>query len=246
MASQWPGELDTSTLDAPTGPCSAFGLRAVCLPPIAGSAACSLVLGRGGLRASLRALASRAMGKAGVGRDVRASAGWSSERGNLRLLGVFDVGVLARARQGAELRGEAHVSRRAPTWVRECTGGARHETCAGLRWVGCARPPAGREESCMRHLIQPSPLGSRREALLASRGRELRCSLNTPQQMFWRAVAAGRLGVVTRRSSALGITCFGWRRGSCFGSFRLRLRGLGKWWLGFGVNSCGGSSDKPC
>jgi hypothetical protein len=44
---------------APTGPCSAFGLRAVCLPPIAGSAACSLVLGRSGLRGLARARLSR-------------------------------------------------------------------------------------------------------------------------------------------------------------------------------------------
>jgi len=38
--------LCSTNMPAPTGPCSAVGLRAVCLPPIAGSAACSLVLGR--------------------------------------------------------------------------------------------------------------------------------------------------------------------------------------------------------
>jgi hypothetical protein len=62
---------------APNPPCSALGLRAACLPPIAGSAACSLVLGaprKWPLRASLRALASRAMGKAGAKRRVVALA----------------------------------------------------------------------------------------------------------------------------------------------------------------------------
>ena len=39
-------------------------LRASCLPPTSGSGPCSLVLGRSGLRASLRAAPSRAVGEA--------------------------------------------------------------------------------------------------------------------------------------------------------------------------------------
>jgi very-short-patch-repair endonuclease len=54
----------------------------------------------------------------------------------------------------------------------------------------------------MRHLT-PSPPNSRREALLAARALELRGSLNTPQQMLWHAVAAGRLGVYFRREVVL-------------------------------------------
>jgi len=55
----------------------------------------------------------------------------------------------------------------------------------------------------MRHLIPSPSVSGRRQALLAARARELRCGLNTPQQMLWRAVAAGRLGVSFRREVAL-------------------------------------------
>ena len=54
----------------------------------------------------------------------------------------------------------------------------------------------------MNHLVQ-SPRRLRREALLAARARELRCGLNVPQQMLWRAVAAGRLGIYFRREVVL-------------------------------------------
>jgi very-short-patch-repair endonuclease len=54
----------------------------------------------------------------------------------------------------------------------------------------------------MRHLTS-SPHSIRREELLAARARELRGSLNAPQQMLWRAVAAGRLGVYFRREVVL-------------------------------------------
>ena len=54
----------------------------------------------------------------------------------------------------------------------------------------------------MRHLTS-SPHSIRREALLAARARELRGSLNAPQQMLWRAVAAARLGVYFRREVVL-------------------------------------------
>ena len=54
----------------------------------------------------------------------------------------------------------------------------------------------------MRHLIH-SPHNSRREAQLARRACEPRGSLNAPQQMLWRAVAAGRLGVYFRREVVL-------------------------------------------
>jgi hypothetical protein len=40
------------------------------------------------------------------------------------------------------------------------------------------------------HHLTPSPHSIRREELLAARARELRGSLNAPQQMLWRAVAA--------------------------------------------------------
>jgi very-short-patch-repair endonuclease len=56
----------------------------------------------------------------------------------------------------------------------------------------------------MRHLtLNSSPNRSRREGLLASRARELRGSLNEPQRLLWRAVAAGRLGVYFRREVVL-------------------------------------------
>jgi very-short-patch-repair endonuclease len=54
----------------------------------------------------------------------------------------------------------------------------------------------------MRHLTS-SLRNGRREALLARRACELRGSLNAPQQMLWRAVAAGRLGVYFRREVVL-------------------------------------------
>jgi very-short-patch-repair endonuclease len=54
----------------------------------------------------------------------------------------------------------------------------------------------------MRHPIQ-SLRGSRRQALLSARARELRSGLNTPQQWLWRAVAGGRLGVYFRREVVL-------------------------------------------
>ena len=65
----------------------------------------------------------------------------------LATAGVFGDAALPRARQGAELRGEAHVSRRAPTWVRESTGGARHETCAG--WAALGPLPSARSLTCV-------------------------------------------------------------------------------------------------
>ena len=54
----------------------------------------------------------------------------------------------------------------------------------------------------MRHLNQ-TPHNTRRAALLASRARELRGGLNAPQELLWRAVAAGRLGVYFRREVVL-------------------------------------------
>jgi very-short-patch-repair endonuclease len=53
----------------------------------------------------------------------------------------------------------------------------------------------------VRHLIHPS--NARRQALLATRAQELRSALNAPQEVLWRAVAAGRLGVYFRREVAL-------------------------------------------
>jgi very-short-patch-repair endonuclease len=54
----------------------------------------------------------------------------------------------------------------------------------------------------MRHLVQ-SQNPRRREALLAVRARELRSALNAPQQVLWRLVAGGRLGVYFRREVVL-------------------------------------------